>query len=80
MRPAKDSLNTKNTVIKINYNDLLWGENVKQEKMKNPVLQSGDIIIVMEENRYSLRENISFIVPIVASIITLATFIVTLSK
>jgi hypothetical protein len=80
LRPAKDSLNTKNTVIKINYNDLLWGENVKQEKMKNPVLQSGDIIIVMEENRYSLRENISFIVPIVASIITLATFIITLSK
>lgn len=80
LRPAKDSLKTKNMIIKLNYNDLLWGENVKQEKMNNPVLQSGDIIIVMEENRYSIRENIAFIVPIVASIITLATFIITVSK
>lgn len=80
LRPAIDSLNTKNTILKLNYNDLLWGDNIKQSKMNNPILQSGDIIIVMEENRYTLRENLSFILPIVTGILTIATFILTVSK
>ena len=79
-RPSKDSLKSKNTVIKLNYEDLLWDKNIKQEKMNNPVLQAGDIIIVMEENRYSLRENLLFILPVITSIVTIATFIITISK
>lgn len=80
LRQSKDSLNSKNTVIKLNYNDLLWGDNIKHTKLTNPVLQAGDIILVMEENRYSLRDNLALILPIVTSIITLATFIITINK
>ena len=80
LRPPKDSLNGKNTLIKLNYDDLLWGDNVKQSKISNPVLQSGDIIIVMEEKRYTLRDNLYIILPIVTSLITLATFILTIYK
>lgn len=80
LRPANDSLKSKNTIIKLNYDDLLWGENIKQTKLNNPVLQSGDIIIVMEETRYSFREDFLFVLPIVTSIVTLATFIITISK
>ena len=45
LRPAKDSTNSKNTIIKLNYEDLLWGDKIKQSKINNPVLQAGDIIV-----------------------------------
>ena len=80
LRPAKDSTNSKNTIIKLNYEDLLWGDKIKQSKINNPVLQAGDIILIMEENRYSLRENFILIFPIVSGLISLATFIITLNK
>jgi hypothetical protein len=80
LRPGNDSLKTKNKIIKINYDDYLWNDEIKQVNLNNPVLQSGDVVIVMQEERYSFREDISFIFPIISSIITLATFIITLSK
>ena len=79
-RPSKDSLKSKNTIIKLNYEDLMWSDDIKQGNLNNPVLQAGDIIIVMEENRYTLRENLLFVLPIVTSIVTIATFIITISK
>ncbi|MGE5811338.1 MAG: hypothetical protein ACM339_07545 [Ignavibacteria bacterium] len=80
LRPGNDSLKTKSKIIKINYEDYLWDDDIKQVKLVNPVLQSGDVVVVMQEERYSFREDISLIFPIFSGIITLATFIITLSK
>jgi hypothetical protein len=79
-RTGNDSLLSKNEVIKLNYNDLLWGEKIKSSKKMNPVLKPGDIIIILKEKRYTLREDISFYLPIITSLITIATFIITISK
>lgn len=80
IRPGNDSLKTKAKIIKINYDDFLWNEDVKQIKISSPTLQTGDMVIVTEEKRTSLKEDIMFIIPIISGIITIATFIITISK
>jgi hypothetical protein len=80
IRPGNDSLKTKAKIIKINYEDFLWNEDVKQLKIDNPTLQNGDMIIVTQEKRTTLRDDVLFIIPIISGIITIATFIITISK
>jgi hypothetical protein len=80
VRNLTDTSKSKTEVIKINYEDLLWGEKIKNSNKINPVLKSGDVILVLEERRYTARDNFAFYLPIFASLITLATFIVTLTK
>jgi protein involved in polysaccharide export with SLBB domain len=80
VRNLTDSTKSKTAVIKLNYNDLLWGEKVKTTAKTNPVLQSGDVVLVLEERRYSSREEFAFYIPLIASLISLATFIVTLTR
>ena len=75
-----DNINGKSEVIKLNYDDLLWGENISSKPKNNPVLQPGDIILVLEHKRFTFRDNVSFILPIVTSIVTIATLIITLTK
>ncbi len=80
IRPGNDSLKTKVKIIKLNYEDFMWNEDVKQLKINSPTLQTGDLVIVTQERRTSLKEDIVFIIPIISGIITIATFIITLSK
>jgi hypothetical protein len=79
-RRGNDSLLTKNQIIKLNYNDLLWDEKINSSGKMNPTLKSGDIVIVLHESRYTLREDIGFYLPIITSLITIATFIITISR
>ena len=70
----------KPEVIKLNYNDLLWADQVKTSSRVNPVLQAGDIILVPEQKRYTFRDNLIFFIPIVSGLISIITLIVTLKK
>ncbi|RPI15692.1 MAG: hypothetical protein EHM58_13605 [Ignavibacteriae bacterium] len=79
-RPAADTSLSKTEITILNYNDLLWGEKVSAGKKLNPVLRTGDIVLVLEEQRYTFRENLGFYLPILTSLITFATFIITLTK
>lgn len=80
LRPGNDSLKTKSKIIKIDYNDFLWEENISQNSIKNPVLESGDVILVKQERRYTLRDNLLIVLPIVSSIVSIATLIVTITR
>lgn len=80
LRPGNDSLKTKTTVIKLNYDDLLWGDKIGQSSIKNPVLKSGDVILVKQERRYTLRDNLLIVLPIVSTLFSIVTFIITLNK
>lgn len=75
-----DNTNGKPEIIKLNYDDFLWEENVSSKPKQNPVLQPGDIILVLEQKRYTFRDNISFILPIVTSVVSIATLIITLTS
>jgi hypothetical protein len=68
-------------LIKLNYDDVLWTDKIKADKTRiNPVLKSRDIIVVMEEKRYTFRENLAFFLPIITSVISVATFIITITR
>jgi NADH:ubiquinone oxidoreductase subunit F (NADH-binding) len=70
---------TKNEVIILNYNDLLFGESISTQKKINPVLQAGDVILLPEERKYTFREDISLYLPIISTLISIVTLVVTLT-
>ena len=70
----------KPKVIKLNYDDLLWENSIKTASRINPVLQPGDIVLVLEQKRYSFRENLSFFFPIFTGLVSIVTLIITLRK
>lgn len=74
-----DNVNGKPEIIKLNYDDFLWEEKISPKPKLNPVLKAGDIILVLEDKKYSFRENVGFILPIVTSIVSIATLIITLT-
>ncbi len=79
LRNAGDSLK-KVQVIRMNYNDLLWGDNLSSKQKMNPVLQSGDIVLIKKEKRYTFREDLSLYIPIFTTLFSIATFIITLNR
>lgn len=70
----------KSEIIKLNYDDLLWEETIQSKIRSNPILLSGDIVVIKQERRFSFRENISFYLPIFGTFISIATFIVTITR
>lgn len=80
LRPQNDSTLQKSLLIKLNYDDLLWNEKIRLDNKSNPTLQPGDVILILEEKRFTFRDNVMFFLPILTSIITVATFIVTVTK
>lgn len=70
--------NEKPTLIKLDYNDLLWKDKVLKVNKNNPEIYSGDLVVVMEEKKYFFREDVSFILAVTTSLFTIATFVLTL--
>ncbi len=70
--------NTK--IINLNYGDLLWEDKIKPDKRMNPILQAGDVIVIPEERRYTFRDNLQFYLPIVTGLLSIATFVITISR
>ncbi len=79
-RKGGDSTATKNEIIKLNYNDLLWSDEVSSALQKNPVLRSNDVVVVPEQKRYTLRENVGFFLSIFTGLISIITLVVTLTR
>lgn len=79
-RMPSDSIFGKPEIITLNYEDMLYEENVKSNIRLNPSLRAGDVVFLLEEKRHTLRENIALYLPIVTSILSIVTLIVTLSK
>jgi protein involved in polysaccharide export with SLBB domain len=80
LRVKNNSNGKKTELIKLNYENLMWDELKPSGDINNPTLKAGDVILVMEKQRYTFRENLSFYLPILTSILTVATFIVTLTR
>ncbi|NOS84498.1 MAG: hypothetical protein HOP31_05085 [Ignavibacteria bacterium] len=70
----------KATVIKLNYEDLLWEDQVSTQTKPNPVLQPGDVILVLRERRYTFRDYLQIYVPIITSLVSIATLLITISR
>jgi len=77
-RRAKDTLTGKATVMRLNY-QMISEEEVKENKFQNPILQSGDVIVLRQEREYTFRENVSFILAITSSLVGITTLIITIA-
>lgn len=79
VRGVTDTATAKNGVVmKLNYNDLLWEDKVRTDPKRNPLLQPGDVVVVMEQKRYGFRDDLMIIIPIISVLISLMTLLVTL--
>lgn len=70
----------KPQLIKLNYDDLMWNDKISTVSKINPELKGGDLILILEEKRYSFREDLGIILPIVSTVITITAFIITITK
>lgn len=80
-RPKDDSLKKKkDEVLRLNYNDLLWEENVANKSKSNFVLKPGDVLILTGEPRYFARDNVNFFLSIAAVITSIGILVVSIAK
>lgn len=70
----------KPELIKLNYDDLLWEEKISSSPKLNPVLQPGDVIIILKEQRFTFRDYLGIYLPIVTTLVTVTTLIITLNR
>lgn len=81
IRPKNDTLRiTEDQIINLNYNDYLWGERISQQGKSNPVLMSGDIILIPGSPRYFFRDNLTFILSISSVLISLGILVLTITR
>jgi len=81
IRPKNDTLRiTEDQIINLNYDDYLWGERINSVGKNNPVLISGDIILVPGSPRYFFRDNLNFILSISSVLISLGILVLTLTR
>jgi hypothetical protein len=80
-RPKNDSLGVyKDQLKKINYNDLVWEEDVEQIRRQkvNVELKPGDVLVLTGEPRYFARDNLNLILTITSVLISLGILAVTI--
>jgi len=81
IRPKNDTLRINDDyIINLNYSDYLWGEKISSQTRINPVLISGDIVLIPGSPRYFFRDNLSFILSIASVLISLGILVLTISR
>jgi len=72
------NISEKPKIIKLDYNDLFWEDKISGVSKVNPELQTGDVILILEEKRYTFRDQVGFFLPIFGTLIALSTLILTI--
>lgn len=79
IRIFRTNPDSSTVLIKLDYNDLLWGDELRNT-IKFPRILAGDIIIVPGEPRYFVREDISFYLSITTTLASLAALVLSIIK
>jgi polysaccharide export outer membrane protein len=79
IRLTKIKPGTKTVMLKYNYNDLMWSDNLETQISFVPI-EAGDVIVVPGEPRYFGRENFQFFFSIFTSLATLAILVYSITK
>ncbi|MGE5364083.1 MAG: SLBB domain-containing protein [Bacteroidota bacterium] len=64
------------TMLKFNYNDLLWEKDLKSKKLDIPNLTVGDILLVPGEPRLYFRDYFTMTLSVISTLISLAILII----
>jgi hypothetical protein len=83
-RQKNDTLNiSADEMIKIDYNDIFWSENVfsnKTNKNRNITLKPGDVLVFPGEPRLFFKDNFSLILSAASVLISLTILIVSITN
>jgi len=77
IRVVKLKEGSQTVMMKYNYNDLVWEDNIKTQ-IKYTRLEAGDIIVVPGEPRYFVREDIAFYLGILTALASLAALVLSI--
>ena len=66
-------------MIKFNYNDLLWNNNLTKQ-IKIPSLRAGDILLVPGEPRFFFKDYFSITLSIVSTLSSIAVLMITIFR
>lgn len=81
VRLKNDSLSImRDQIIKLNYNDFLWEDEINSSVRNNPVLMPGDMILLPGQPRYFFRENLGIILSISSALISLAILVINITN
>lgn len=67
-------------LIKFNYDDLLWGENLESDKIFVPKLKASDILIVPGEPRLYFRDKLSIWLSVISALTSLTILVLNIVK
>jgi polysaccharide biosynthesis/export protein len=68
------------TIVKINYSDLLWNNNDLPISLKIPRIHAGDILLVPGAPKWFLKDYLSLVLSIVSTVASIATLLVYIYK
>ena len=77
IRVVKIREGSKTTMLKYNYNDLMWEDKINSQ-INYIKLDAGDVVVVPGEPRYFVRQDIVFYLSVVTTLATLALLIITI--
>jgi hypothetical protein len=79
-RPKNDSLNIpKDQILYFDYNDLLWGKEVKDiSQRNNTVMLPGDVLIVPGYQRLFFRDDLLLVLAITSTLVSLGILAVSI--
>jgi len=80
LRLYKVDADSNQTMIKFDYNDLLWEDNLKLSRVKVPTLQAGDILVVPGSPRLYFRDWFSITLSVVSTLISLSILILNIVR
>ena len=77
VRVTKIKEGAKTVMLKYNYNDLMWEENLNTQITYNR-LEAGDIVVVPGYPRYFVRDDISFYLTIVTALASISALVISI--
>ncbi len=79
LRLFKTYKDSSQTLIKFNYNDLLWNNRLSQ-KINIPTLGAGDILLVPGSPRWFLKDYLGITLSVISTLSSIAVLLVTILK
>ena len=77
IRVVKIREGSETYMVKYDYNDLVWEENIKTQ-IKYIRLDAGDVVVVPGEPRYFVREDIAFYLGVLTALASIAALILSI--
>jgi hypothetical protein len=79
-RPKNDSISTgKDRIINLNYSDL-WETDNESKQKENITLLAGDILIVPGSPKLFFKDNLSIVLSVSSTVISIAILLITILK